>query len=72
MQVVLDKVASCCGKVFISENSVVILPPSIIVAGIYTRTDRSRGVWKSPENERISIVIKPMVQVTNTFLLRFK
>lgn len=33
------------------EKSNVLIPPSGAVAGIYARTDNTRGVWKAPANE---------------------
>jgi hypothetical protein len=39
----------------------VILPPSSSVAGIYSRVDATRGVWKAPANVNVLNVIKPVV-----------
>ncbi len=36
------------------------LPPSAAVAALIQRTDRERGVWKAPANERLPHVIKPL------------
>ncbi len=35
---------------FVENGQVITLPPSGIVAGIYCRTDKTRGVWKAPAN----------------------
>src|SRR5262245_6053337 len=43
----------------------VTLPPSGAVAGIYARTDRTRGVWKAPANAGLIGVIAPALSVTN-------
>jgi phage tail sheath protein FI len=32
------------------QQRMVIIPPSPVIAGIYCRTDSSRGVWKAPAN----------------------
>lgn len=42
-----------------------LLPPSAAVAGIYSMTDDSRGVWKAPANVSVNMVIKPSVNMTN-------
>ncbi|RYY50510.1 MAG: phage tail sheath family protein [Chitinophagaceae bacterium] len=42
-----------------------VLPPSCALAGIYARTDRSRGVWKAPSNVQVESVIKPMIHITD-------
>jgi phage tail sheath protein FI len=41
------------------------LPPSGAVAGIYAKTDATRGVWKAPANLSLASVIGPATQVTN-------
>ncbi|MGN1423790.1 MAG: phage tail sheath family protein [Oscillospiraceae bacterium] len=45
-------------KVFdpLTKNTAAI-PPSGSVAGIYARTDNSRGVWKAPANEVVSACV---------------
>lgn len=40
----------------------VLLPPSGAVAGVYARTDASRGVWKAPANEAL-LGVEPTVDV---------
>ncbi len=42
-----------------------IMPPSPIMAGIYARTDSSRGVWKAPANTGISSVVGPVVAISH-------
>lgn len=42
----------------------VILPPSGAMAGIYSRVDRTRGVWKAPANESVSSVVKPLINIS--------
>ena len=41
----------------------VTLAPSSIMAGVYARVDSNRGVWKSPANEVLSAVIKPLEEI---------
>ena len=43
-----------------------LLPPSAAMAGIYTRVDNQRGVWKSPANVGMSMVSRPAVKVSNS------
>ncbi|UZO81766.1 phage tail sheath subtilisin-like domain-containing protein [Aquimarina sp. ERC-38] len=43
----------------------VILPPSSGMAGVYARTDNTRGVWKAPANVGMSYVIKPTVHISH-------
>lgn len=45
-------------KVFdpLTKNTVAV-PPSGSVAGIYARTDNTRGVWKAPANEVVSACV---------------
>lgn len=42
-----------------------LLPPSGAMAGIYTRVDNSRGVWKAPANVTMASVISPAVNLTS-------
>lgn len=37
----------------------ITLPPSAAMAGIYSRVDGARGVWKAPANEAVSAVLRP-------------
>ncbi len=43
----------------------VVLPPSPAVAGVCTRVDNERGVWKAPANERLHAVDAPEVNITD-------
>ena len=51
------------------ENIVVmkmsLLPPSAALAGVYTFTDTTRGVWNAPANIALSSVIAPNVTLNN-------
>lgn len=47
------------------QKTAIVLPPSAAIAGIYCRTDNTRGVWKAPANISLDSVIKPMVQITD-------
>lgn len=42
-----------------------LLPASAAMAGVYARTDNSRGVWKAPANVNIDNAIRPQYLVTN-------
>ena len=39
------------------------LPVSAAIAGIYTRVDNSRGVWKAPANTGVAMVVSPTVLI---------
>ncbi|HKJ03638.1 MAG TPA: phage tail sheath C-terminal domain-containing protein [Longimicrobiales bacterium] len=41
------------------------LPPSATMAGVYTRVDNSRGVWKAPANVGLTGVVRPSVNITH-------
>ncbi len=43
----------------------VTLPPSPAMAGVYTRVDAARGVWKAPANVTVSSVIEPVTKITD-------
>lgn len=47
----------------ISNGSGQPVPPSPVVAGIYCKTDRERGIWKSPANVEITGVREPAVAI---------
>lgn len=47
------------------KQQYVILPPSAAMAGLYTRIDNTKGVWKAPANETLSFVVKPQVDISN-------
>ncbi|MCV6603701.1 MAG: phage tail sheath subtilisin-like domain-containing protein, partial [Porticoccaceae bacterium] len=42
-----------------------VLPPCAAVAGIYSRVDGSRGVWKAPANVAVSNVVGPTRIIDN-------
>lgn len=42
-----------------------LLPVSAAMAGIYTLTDNSRGVWKAPANVSIATVVTPAVNISH-------
>ncbi len=42
-----------------------LLPPSAAMAGIYTRVDNQRGVWKAPANVSVSMVNSPAVSISH-------
>jgi DNA-binding MarR family transcriptional regulator len=41
-----------------------LLPPSGALAGVYARTDTTRGVWKAPANVALEAVAAPSLAVT--------
>ncbi len=49
-------------KQFIKEHYVV-LPPNAAIAGVYSRVDASRGVWKAPANISLNYVVEPTVAI---------
>lgn len=48
-----------------SDNPVLSVPPSGHVAGIYARTDTSRGVHKAPANEQVRGIVGLQFQVNH-------
>lgn len=44
----------------------IVLPPSAAIAGVYSRVDRERGVWKAPANVGLMDVVKPRVSVSRS------
>jgi hypothetical protein len=48
------------------RNISIVLPPSAAMAGIYSRVDNDRGVWKAPANVSVGSIIGPMAKITNT------
>ena len=42
-----------------------LLPPSAAMAGIFTRVDNQRGVWKAPANVSVSMVNRPVVSISH-------
>ena len=43
----------------------VVIPPSGAIAGLYTRVDSTKGVWKAPANESLSSVIGPDISISS-------
>ena len=43
----------------------VVLPPSPAMAGVYTRVDTNKGVWKAPANETVLAVVGPDLWISN-------
>jgi uncharacterized protein len=53
------------GKVREALKSVyVVLPPSPAIAGLYTRIDSTKGVWKAPANESLLAVAGPSLAIS--------
>lgn len=46
------------------QNRLNILPPASAMAGVYTKVDATRGVWKAPANVSLNSVVKPSVNIT--------
>lgn len=42
-----------------------LLPPGAALAGVYTMTDNTRGVWKAPANVSLAAVSAPAVAITH-------
>jgi phage tail sheath protein FI len=42
-----------------------VLPAAPAMAGLYTRTDRSKGVWIAPANQNLNSVIAPAIKITH-------
>jgi phage tail sheath protein FI len=42
-----------------------LLPPGAAMAGVYTRIDNARGVWKAPANVGLAAVSAPAVNITH-------
>ncbi|KJC37123.1 hypothetical protein UP09_28130 [Bradyrhizobium sp. LTSP885] len=47
------------------QSAVNLLPPSGAIAGVYARTDFTRGVFKAPAGVDISSVVKPAVALSD-------
>lgn len=47
------------------RNSLNLLPAAAAMAGIYTMTDNTKGVWKAPANAGIATAISPAVNITH-------
>lgn len=55
----------------VNGNSEVFVPPSGHIAGVWARTDESRGVWKAPANDTIRGVLdieRPVTQNEQSLL----
>lgn len=57
-----DKVSAALSALI---PSVPTVPPSALIAGVYAKTDRERGVWKAPANVVLSGVSDVTVRVTD-------
>jgi phage tail sheath protein FI len=42
-----------------------VLPVTPAIAGLYTRTDKSKGVWIAPANQNLNSVLAPAVKITH-------
>ena len=66
-----DKMSKFAGSVFynkvqaILNTEFVVVPPSGAIAGIYTRVDTTKGVWKAPANETVLSVVAPYIDISN-------
>jgi phage tail sheath protein FI len=66
-----DKLSKFAGSSFYNavtsalSNEFVVIPPSGAIAGLYTRVDDTKGVWKAPANESLSSVASPTVDISN-------
>ncbi len=47
------------------KKEYVILPPSPAIAGLYTRVDSNKGVWKAPANEALLAVVAPNLAISS-------
>lgn len=47
------------------QKHYVVLPPSGAIAGLYTRIDNTKGVWKAPANESLLSVVKPNLAISS-------
>ncbi|KIC95401.1 phage tail sheath family protein [Flavihumibacter solisilvae] len=54
-----NTIVSALGKLW------VVLPPSPAMAGLYTRVDNTKGVWKSPANESVLATLGPNLAISN-------
>jgi phage tail sheath protein FI len=68
-EVLINKTLMQASKVYktiINEikDKLNLLPLSAAIAGIYTMTDNSRGVWKTPANVSLNSVVSPSVNIS--------
>jgi phage tail sheath protein FI len=47
------------------NNNLTVLPPSGAMAGIYSRVDNERGVWKAPANVSVTLAKGTLVNITD-------
>lgn len=47
------------------QKQYVVLPPSGAIAGLYSRIDDTKGVWKAPANESLLSVVKPGLAISD-------
>lgn len=47
------------------QKQYVVLPPSGAIAGLYTRIDNTKGVWKAPANESLLSVSMPNLAISS-------
>lgn len=47
------------------KKQYVTLPPSPAIAGLYSRIDSTKGVWKAPANESLMSVVGPEIAISN-------
>ncbi|MEI6756343.1 MAG: phage tail sheath family protein [Chlorobium sp.] len=47
------------------KKEYVTLPPSPALAGLYTRVDTNKGVWKAPANEALLSVVQPSLGISS-------
>lgn len=57
--VLYAKMKEAVGKVTVE------LPPAAAMAGVYTRVDSTKGVWKAPANEAVNKVVGPSIPVSS-------
>lgn len=66
-----DKMSKFAGSVFYNKveamlsNEWVVIPPSGAMAGLYTRVDDTKGVWKAPANETVLSVVAPYIDISS-------
>jgi uncharacterized protein len=41
------------------------LPPAAAMAGVYTRVDSTKGVWKAPANEAVLSIVGPSIAISS-------
>jgi phage tail sheath protein FI len=46
-------------------NRINVLPPSAILAGVWTKSDGSNGVWNAPANMALNMVERPLVSLND-------